>query len=486
MVEVVTSSHTTILGALAEIVGTNNVLTGDDAAPAFSDCRNKYHADALAVVRPASTNEVAKVVALCRQHDVCIVPQGGNTGLSGGAQPNAGRMAIVLSLMRMNTIEDVDGTGWTMTVQAGVTIEAMQDAAREANRKFAPDWGARGSATIGGGIATNAGGMNVVRYGTMREQVLGLEVVLADGQVWNGLRSLRKDASGYDLKQLFVGSEGTLGVITRATVKLHPATPYELTAMASLASLGALSEVFALANEVAPSAFAAFELMAEVGVAKVCETYDLTHPIENRSDFYLLTKFAGSQPVEDALTLFLESAVEAGLVKDAVVASTREQEERLWMIRDELPPIGLYPHQDVGLKLDMAVPIADMAQYHDAIQDIVSDLFPDAIAYGFGHVGDGNLHMMILPETEEQVEPFVAIRNELEDRIDTATFEFEGTLSAEHGIGRELVGRIAPQKSEIEWNMLRSIKTTLDPTGLLNPGATIPSPRKQPSEATDN
>ena len=465
---------TRYLSALAEIVGASNVLTDAAAEPALTDWRQKFHGEALAVVRPSSTDEVAAVVRWCVAEDVCVATQGGNTGLSGASQPIATpKPAIVLSLTRMTKIEQVDASGWTMTVQAGVTIEAMHDAAAAADRKFAPDWGARGTATIGGGIATDAGGINVLRYGNMRDQVMGLEVVMANGQVWDGLRALRKDSSGYDMKQLFVGSEGTLGIITRAVVKLHPATEYEQTAMASLRSLDDLMDVFALANEVAPDAVTAFELMPEIGVVKVCEAYDLTHPMDTRAEFYALVKLADTRPVLDRLSEFLSMGVERELITDAVVASTGEQEERLWTIRDELPPTGLYPHQAVGLKMDTAVPITKMGQYHDAVRAIAAELVPNALAYGFGHVGDGNLHMMVLPIDDADVEPFIAARDELVRRIDEATFALNGTLSAEHGVGRDLRDRVVGQKPDIEWWMMRTIKAALDPDGRLNPGVLL-------------
>jgi len=458
------------LSELVAVVGATNVLVGDDAAPWLIDWRKKFNGNALAVIRPGDTDEVASVVGWCFDNNICVVTQGGNTGLSGGAQLEDDRPSIVLSLQRMNTIEMVDAEGWTMTVQSGVTIEAMHNAAAEVGRKFAPDWGARGSATIGGGISTDAGGNNVVRYGNMRDQVMGLEVVLPDGQVWNGLRSLRKDSSGYDMKQLFIGAEGTIGIITRAVVKLFPATEFEQTAMASLRHLDDLMETFALANEVAPDAITAFELMPEVGVAKVCDTFDLSHPMQDRSDFYVLIKLAGTRPVSDRLTEFLSLGAERGLITDAVVASTAEQVERLWTIRDELPPTGLYEHQKHGLKMDTAVPIAKMGEYHDTVRAIADELTPGALAYGFGHVGDGNLHMMVLPLTDDQVEPFIAVRDELVKRVDEATFALGGTLSAEHGVGRDLASRVVGQKSDIEWQLMRTVKNSFDPDNRFNPG----------------
>lgn len=462
------------VGELATIVGSSNVLTGADASPALIDWRQKFQSNAMAVVRPKSTDEVSAVVRWCAANDVVVVTQGGNTGLSGGAHLTDTRPSILLSLARMTAIETVDADGWSMTVQSGATIESMHEAAAAADRSFAPDWGARGTATIGGGIATDAGGINVLRYGNMRDQILGLEVVLADGRVWDGLRELRKDSSGYDMKHLFIGSEGTLGVITRAVVKLHPATEHEATALAALRSLDDLMAVFALVKEVAPDATTAFELMPEVGMRKVCDTYGITHPMPDAAEFSVLVKLASTRPVQDRLTEFLTIGSERELITDAVVASTAEQVERLWTIRDEIPPIGLYPHHVIGLKMDTAVPIAKMAEYHDAVRAIADELVPGAVSYGFGHVGDGNLHMTVLPLTDEQVAPFLDVRDELVRRIDEATFALGGTLSAEHGVGRDLVGRVEGQKPAIEWELMRAIKATLDPDDRFNPGALLP------------
>ena len=463
-----------MLDELRSMVGLANVLTGVDAESNLVDWRKKYHGQAIAVVRPGSTAEVAAVVSWCASNDVLIVTQGGNTGLSGGQQPLDPRPSVVVSLVRMNAIETVDADGWTMTVQAGATIEAMHEAAAVHDRKFAPDWGARGSATIGGGIATNAGGINVTRYGTMRDQVMGLEVVLADGQIWDGLRALRKDASGYDMKQVFVGSEGTLGIITRAVVKLHASTSDEVTAMAALRSLDDLMSVFALAKELAADSVTAFELMPEVGIARVCELFDVVHPLPGASDFYVLIKLAGSRPMTDLLTELLATGSEQGLITDAIVAATSEQEQRLWTIRDELPPVVLYPHHAVGVKMDTAVPIAMMGRFHDEVRAIAAELAPGSLAYGFGHVGDGNLHMNVLPISDDQVEPFLAIRDELVRRTDEATFAMGGTLSAEHGVGRDLRDRVGGQKPEVEWQMMRAVKHALDPDDRLNPGVLLP------------
>ena len=485
----------TFVAGLRSDLGPAGVLTGPDAAPFLTGQRGLYAGEALAVVRPASVDETALVVRACASAGVAIVPQGGNTGMSGGAVPAAAassgdsappdtgeegasrgsqRHSIVLSMSRMSRILSVDPDRWTITAEAGATIEAVQRAAAAANRLFAPDWGARGTATVGGAIATNAGGNNVLRYGTMRDNVLGLEAVLADGRVWDGLRALRKDSSGYDLKQLFIGAEGTLGVVTRAVLRLHPATPHTQSALAAISGLDRLMPLLELATARCGGDVTAFELVPEVGLERVCEKFALTRPMDTRAEFYVLVRLASADPVSERLGGFLAEAAELGWVTDAAVAVTDEQESRLWTIRDELPPSGLWPLQVHGLKMDTAVPIDRFGAYHDEVRRLAAELAPGSLTYGFGHAGDGNLHMYVLPTSDDHVESFLAVRDELQERIDEATFALGGTLSAEHGIGQLLRDRVERQKAAIEWELMRTIKHALDPQGIMNPHKTLP------------
>ena len=468
----------TLVADLRSDLGPAGILTGSDAAPYLTGQRGLFSGEALAVVRPASVDETARVVQACAAHGMAIVPQGGNTGMSGGAVPTAGdtpRPAVVLSMSRMNRIVSVNADRWTITAEAGATIEALQQAANAANRLFAPDWGARGTATVGGAIATNAGGNNVLRYGTMRDNVLGLEAVLADGQVWDGLRALRKDSSGYDLKQLFIGAEGTLGVVTRAVLCLHPATPHTQSALAAISGLGSLMRLLELASAHCGGDVTAFELVPDVGLARVCEKLRLSRPLQTRAEFYVLLRLASAEPVSERLGAFLAEASERGWVTDAAVAVTEEHTERLWTIRDELSPMFLWAQHEHGVKLDAAVPIDSLGGYHDEVRRIAAELAPGALTYGFGHVGDGNIHLYVLPTSDDQVTLFLAARDELQERIDEATFRFGGTLSAEHGIGQLLRDRIVRQKPPVEWDLMRAIKATLDPQGIMNPHKTLPT-----------
>jgi FAD/FMN-containing dehydrogenase len=470
-------------------LGPAGVLSGPDAAPYLIGQRGLFAGEALAVVRPASVDETARVVQACASTGVAIVPQGGNTGMSGGAVPapatrvagdqasagESGPMpSIVLSMSRMNRVTSVDPDRWTITAEAGATVEAVQQAAGAANRLFAPDWGARGTATVGGAISTDAGGNNVVRYGNMRDNVLGLEAVLADGQVWDGLRALRKDSSGYDLKHLFIGAEGTLGVVTRAVLRLHPATPHTQSALAAIAGLDRLTPLLELAAGHCGGDVTAFELVPKVGLDRACEKLDLAPPLAIDEEFHVLVRLASAQPVSERLGAFLAEASDRGWISDAVAAVTGEQETRLWTIRDTLSPMFLWSQHTHGIKLDTAVPLDRFGAYHDKVRRIATELAPDALTYGFGHVGDGNLHLYVLPTSDDEAVPFLAVRDELQERIDEATFAFGGTLSAEHGIGQLLRDRIRPQKSEIEWDLMRAVKNALDPQGIMNPHKTLP------------
>lgn len=453
--------------AIETLLGPVGWLEGSDAAPSLVDFRGDFTGTALGVARPSSTEEMAALVRLCAEEGLVIVAQGGNTGLSGGSIPNVDRPGIIVSLARMRTIEEVNPDRFTITAQAGVTVQDLHDAASSVDRLFAPDWGARGTATLGGAIATNAGGINVLRYGTTREQIMGIEVVLADGTIWNGLRSLPKDNSGYDLKQLFVASEGTLGIVTRATVKLHPKPAEHRSAFVAVGDIERLSELFSLARGHLPGALSAFELIPEMGVERVVERYAVVRPLATISEWYVLLRFSGARGVADALLDFLGAATDAGLVGDAVVAHTSAQEENLWMLRDELPPPRIFDGYMV--KYDLAVPPDRIADFHRDVRDLIQSIVPGAAPYVFGHVGDGNLHLTVWPADSAPGE-LVAHKDELVAAIDALTWSYNGTISAEHGLGQELRDRIVGQKPAIELDLMRRLKQVFDPTDMMNPG----------------
>ncbi len=379
------------------MLGTAGWLEGEDTQGFLVDFRGDFRGDALGVARPASTDEVSSVVALCAEHGVAVLAQGGNSGLSGGSIPNVERPTVILSLTRMRTIEAVDADGFTVTADAGVTVQELQEAADAVDRLFAPDWGARGTATLGGAIATNGGGINVLRYGTTRAQVLGVEVVLADGRVWNGLRALPKDNSGYDLKQLFIASEGTLGIITRAVMRLHPKPAEHRTAFVALSDIERLNEWYALASRHRPGALSAFELIPELGVERVIERYGVQRPLPDVGEWYVLLRYSGAEDVVDQLLSLLSEGADRGLIGDAVIAESSSQEENLWRLRDELPPPRIF--DGYLLKYDLAVPTSSIGAFHAEVLLLIESMVPGAMPYVFGHVGDGNLHLTVWPAT---------------------------------------------------------------------------------------
>ena len=464
-----------VLDDLRAALDDRSVLTGDAAEAFLLDQRQGRIAEQAVVVRPADVEGVAATVRICADHRVAIVPQGGNTGLSLGTQVPTDRPAVVLSLSRLNQIESVDPERWTITAQAGVTIEAVQQAARSVHRVFAPDWGARGTATVGGAISTDAGGNNVLRYGNTRANVMGIEAVLADGSIWDGRRALVKDSSGYDLKHLFIGGEGTLGIVTSAVLKLQPATPFETSFMAAITGLDALAPLVELAHIHAPGTITAFELVPNIAMDRVVEVFGVTKPIDAGTEYAILVKLAAAAPVDDQIAAFLEAAAKQTLIVDAIAAGTPEQEANLWAMRDHCSPTQCWvEYQKHGLKLDTAVPVDQIATFIESMTTAAARIAPMAITYGFGHVGDGNIHLWVLPVSDDAIEPFLAVRDEMTAEADRLVFALGGTLSAEHGVGRLLRERVGPQKPAIEWALMRSIKQALDPDDLFNPGALLP------------
>ncbi len=471
-----------VIDDLVEIVGSGGVLVGADTESFVVDWGRKFtNASTLAVVRPSTTEQVAAVVSYCRANDIAIVPQGGNTGLCAGGIPLAkdhpeSTASIVLSLSRMSTILSVDVERATVTVEAGVTIEALQEACAAQGLLFAPDWGARGTAQIGGGISTNAGGLNVLRWGSLRSQVLGLEVVLPDGRIWNGLRSLRKDATGLDLKQLFIGTEGTLGIVTAAVFALHPLPSRHRTAFVALEALDKLMPFFAHARSEAAGLLSAFELLPEEGVRRVqINSPQVVHPLSEPSEWYVLLRFSGGDEIDDALTSLLESAAVRGLIVDAAVASTAEQEANLWFIRDEVPPTFTFDARGKRHKFDIAIPVDRVVEFFERAGPTVDAVIPGTRTFGFGHIGDGNLHFSVYPGPDADIAEYDSGGAELERAIDELTWEFGGTISAEHGVGQIMRERLGGQKSDVELDLMRTVKAALDPTGIMNPGKLIPS-----------
>ncbi len=468
------------LDALARLVGPAGMVADDDVEPFVVDWSGKYRGDPVAVVRPQSTTEVAAVVALCHRHQIGVVPQGGNSGLCGGSVPVSAddpeaRDSIVLSLSRMQRIVTVDPAEGTATVEAGVTIDALQNAASAVDLLFAPDWGARGSAQVGGGIATNAGGLNVLRWGSMRSHVLGLEVVLADGRIWDGLRSLRKESTGLDVKQLFIGTEGAIGIVTKAVVRLHPRPSMHQSAFVSLPSLDGLMPFVQMAQAASNGHISALELVPEEGIVRVLHNRaDLRRPLSERADWYVLVRVSGGPDTPAALESALGAAGAAGLIGDAVVAATPAQTDNLWAIREELPSLFTFDERGNRHKFDISVPVAAVAGFFEKAGPAVAAVLPGTLTYGFGHVGDGNLHFNVYPGPTCDVDEFDRVGPELEAAVDRLTWSFGGSVSAEHGVGQAMRQRVADQKTDVELDLLRTLKAALDPSGILNPGKALP------------
>lgn len=425
--------------------------------------------DGVTILRPRTTAEVADCVRACVAWDVKIVPRGGNSNVCEMTTLPSSGNAVFLDLARMNRVLDVNAERATITVEAGCILETVQAAAVEANMFFAPDWGARGSAMIGGAVATNGGGQNVLRYGTTREQVLGMEVVLPDGRVWEGMRSLVKDNSGYDLKQLFIGSEGTLGIITKLVLRLHPARLHQCSMMAVLSDTSVLTSFLGQARAIAGGQLEAFELINGVGYERALERYpDLQRPLEARADWYVLLRLAGAEPVEDQLTRIFEAGFENGLLEDAVMAQNERQEQTLWEIRDQMIPKQYFPKHRM-CKWDVSVPIDSIIPFLDRAHDIALSHHEDAIPYAVGHVGDGNIHYSIFIQEDPSVDIDALSQTYLEE-IDHLIWSMGGSVTAEHGVGRVFVDRVRQQKSEVEYDLLQGIKSLIDPENRMNPG----------------
>jgi FAD/FMN-containing dehydrogenase len=447
----------TLQERLADIVGAAHVLTAPaDTKPYFTDWRKQYSAAAECVVRPATTQQVARVVALCAREELAVVPQGGNTGLVGGSVPTGARREIVLALARLNRIRALDALNDTMTVEAGCVLAAVQRAAEDAGRLFPLSLAAEGSCQIGGNLSTNAGGVNVLRYGTAREQVLGLEVVLPDGRVWDGLRGLRKDNTGYDLKQLFLGAEGTLGVITAAVLRLHPKPTASATAWIAAASPGEAVGLLAALRERLGERISAFELVSRSCLqAVLSHARDLRDPLGAPHPWTVLAEFSDS-----GTTAQLLERVELALAgREAVLAQSGEQARALWRIRESIPEA-----QFSNVKHDISVPVSSIQQFSDLAGQALATSFPGAQIFCFGHVGDGNLHYNVGPES------LVDKREAVNRIVYQAVARLGGSISAEHGLGQLKREAIRAQKPALELELMRALKAALDPRGLMNPG----------------
>lgn len=465
------------LDTLRDIVGLPHCLTADaDKAPFLTDWRGRYTGRAQAVVLPADTQQVAAVISACAAASCPVVPQGGNTGLCGGATPLAeGEPAIVLNLSRLRRIRQVDALNNAITVEAGVPLAVVQAAAEEVDRLFPLSLASEGSCEVGGFISTNAGGVQVLRYGNTRELVLGLEVVLPDGRIWNGLRALRKDNTGYDLKQLFIGAEGTLGVVTAATLKLFARPRSSVTAWLAVAEPAAAVALLGRLRGAAGDRVTAFELISRPSLDLVLQHIPgARDPLEQVHPWYVLVELADTR-VEAGLMALLETELEAaisdGAVLDGVVAATSRQADALWSLREHISEAQ--KREGVSIKHDISVPISAIPGFIQQAAERLESAYPGVRIVCFGHLGDGNLHYNQSRPQQGENDAFIARTAEVNRIVHDLVRDSGGSISAEHGIGQLKRDILQFYKPEIELDLMRRIKRSFDPLGLMNPGKVL-------------
>jgi FAD/FMN-containing dehydrogenase len=473
----------TLLDELRHIVGAAHVFTEGDLSAWEQDWRKRSHGKALAVVRPACTDEVARVVQVCatflKKHPasgLSLVPQGGNTSLAVGATPDASGRQIVLSLQRMNRVRSLDADNLTVTVEAGCILSNLQQHAEESNLLLPLSLAAEGSCTLGGNLGSNAGGTQVLRYGNARELCLGLEVVTAQGEVWQGLSGLRKDNTGYDLRDLFIGSEGTLGIITAATLKLYPLPAAQLTAWVPVPSLDHAVSLLALAHRRLGASLTGFEVMGQFALSLVSQHFpQLRVPLPLNSPFCVLLENSDHESEAHARAQFeslLESALEQGCALDAVVAENLSQARQLWHLRESIPLAQAL--EGLNIKHDISIPISNIPDFVRTTDALLQQAIPGVRLVNFGHLGDGNLHYNVQAPVGVDAKVFL---HQHEAQVNTLVFDsvatFNGSISAEHGIGSLKVTQLEKYKSPVALTLMRAVKQALDPQNLMNPGRVL-------------
>jgi FAD/FMN-containing dehydrogenase len=465
-----------LLDTLRRIVGAAHVLTDGDLSAWELDWRKRSRGKALAVVRPGCTQEVADVVKACASTGFSIVPQGGNTGLVVGSTPDDSGTQVVLSLQRMQAVRAIDTANLTMAVEAGCILQNLQDVADKAGFLFPLSLAAEGSCTIGGNLATNAGGTQVLRYGNARELCLGLEVVTAQGEIWNGLGGLRKDNTGYDLRNLFIGSEGTLGIITAATMKLYPQPAARLTAWAAVPSLEAAVTLLGLAHQHLGAGLTGFEVMGQFALGLVAKHFPQQRvPLYQDTPWCVLLENSDHESETHARSQFerlLELAMEQDCVTDAVVAENIAQAHALWHVRESISMAQA--EEGLNIKHDISIPVSNIPAFVRSTDALLQAQIPGVRLVNFGHLGDGNLHYNVQAPAEGDAAAFLRTQ---EERVNTLVFDavvaHGGSISAEHGVGSLKVGHLEHYKSPVAMALMRNVKEALDPQNLMNPGRVV-------------
>ncbi|WP_096664770.1 FAD-binding oxidoreductase [Polaromonas sp. AET17H-212] len=465
-----------ILDALRAIVGDAHVLTAGDLSAWELDWRKRARGKALAVVRPANTAQVAAVVRACAAAGVSMVPQGGNTGLVGGSTPDASGRQVVLSLQRMNAVRAIDSANLSMTVEAGCILQTLQETAEKAGFLFPLSLAAEGSCTIGGNLGSNAGGTQVVRYGNARDLCLGLEVVTAQGEVWEGLSGLRKDNTGYDLRDLFIGSEGTLGIITAATMKLYPMPAAQLTAWAAVPSMEDAVTLLGLAHRHLGAGLTGFEVMGQFALGLVAKHFKQQRvPLYEDTAFCVLLENSDHKSESHAREQFerlLETAMEDGCVTDAVVAENLQQAHQLWHVRESIPLAQA--EEGLNIKHDISVPVSLIPEFVRVTDQLLEKAIPGVRLVNFGHLGDGNLHYNVQAPADGDAAAFL---RDQEENVNALVYDsvqaFGGSISAEHGVGSLKLDKLEKHKSPVALGLMRAIKRGLDPDNLMNPGRVL-------------
>ena len=473
-----------LIHQIAGIVGDAGIRTGDDDTASFLiDWHGQYHGQALAVVMPETTAQVADIMAFADANDIVVVPQGGNTGFMGGATPDADGRTILLSLRRMNRIREIDATNMSMTVEAGCVLQSLHEETEKQGLYFPLNLAAKGSCTIGGNLGTNAGGLNVVRYGTTRELTLGLEVVLMGGRVLNMLGGLRKDNTGYDLRNLFVGSEGTLGVITAATMKLFPLPVARATAFAEVRDVDAAVTLLHRLQAASGGGVEAFELIpADILHVLFHHFPNIPQPLATRGKMNVLMEIAstnpasgitddtGQSPLRTIIEDTLGTALEDGLVLDATIAASEAQRQALWDVRETAPESH---KMSAGVaRSDISLPQSALAPFYDEMVTGIRAIDPNLWICGYGHIGDGNLHFNLIADEKSNVD-FDSKKKDLYELLYEKVAKYNGSISAEHGIGQTKRAQLAKVKSPEILDVMRAIKASIDPKNLMNPGKVI-------------